>query len=197
MSFTSGGIMPQLPAISGILLHHVAHRSRKDDPDITYRTIAYLFQKFSIAVNDRRMPYSTAARLPWLASWVSWFRFRATPFSWAMKSSVVRGDPCSTTVQVVDQLAQDLGRRLPASRQRAEKRSFRSGLSRVLTTMVDAADADLGRPPPPYLLYVFFGVEATGCFDRLFMLYIVQTSGIYAGQRERRSCLRKHNLCLP
>ena len=46
----------------------------------------------------------------------------------------------------------------PASRQRAEKRSFRSGLSRVLTTYLWMRPMPtFGRPP--CLLYVFFGVS--------------------------------------
>ena len=83
----------------------------------------------------------------------------------------------------------------PASRQRAEKRSFRSGLSRVLTTYLQMRPMPtFGRPP--CLLYVFFGVSMTGCFDRLFMLYrLFRPAGFYAGQRGRRSFrLRKHNL---
>ena len=62
------------------------------------------------------------------------------------------GDPRPYRSSVY-QLAQDF-----ASRQRAEKRSFRSGLSRVLTTYLQMRPMPtFGRPP--CLLYVFFGVS--------------------------------------
>ena len=139
----------------------------------------------------------TAARPLALASRVSWFRFRATPFSWAMKSSCSRVIRALTVPRSISWRRTSAGG-CPASRQRAENRSFRSGLSRVLTTYLWMRPMPtFGRPP--CLLYVFFGVSITGCFDRLFMLYMFfRPAGFYAGQRVRRSFrLRKHNLALP
>ena len=135
----------------------------------------------------------TAAKPLALASRVSWFRFRAMPLSWTMKSSCSRVIRALTVPRSISWRRTSAGG-CPASRQRAEKRSFRSGLSRVLTTYLRMRPIlTFGRPP--CLLYVFFGVSMTGCFDRVFMLYIVQTAGFYAGQRGRRSFrLRKHNL---
>ena len=136
----------------------------------------------------------TAVRPLALASRVSWFRFRATPFSWAMKSSCSRVIRALTVPRSISWRRTSAGG-CPASRQRAEKRSFRSGLSRVLTTYLRMWPMPtFGRPP--CLLYVFFGVSMTGCFDRLFMLYrLFRPAGFYAGQRGRRSFrLRKHNL---
>lgn len=107
----------------------------------------------------------TAARPLALASRVSWFRFRAMPLSWAMKSS------CSRVIRALTVPWSISWRRTsadgcPASRQRAENRSFRSGLSRVLMTYLRMRlMPTFGRPP--CLLYVFFGVFMTGCFDRL------------------------------
>ena len=136
----------------------------------------------------------TAARPLALASRVSWFRFRAMPLSWAMKSSCSRVIRALTVPRSISWRRTSAGG-CPASRQRAEKRSFRSGLSRVLTTYLQMRPMPtFGRPP--CLLYVFFGVSMTGCFDRLFMLYrLFRPAGFYAGQRGRRSFrLRKHNL---
>ena len=136
----------------------------------------------------------TAARPLALASRVSWFRFRAMPLSWAMKSSCSRVIRALTVPRSISWRRTSAGG-CPASRQRAENRSFRSGLSRVLTTYLQMRPMPtFGRPP--CLLYVFFGVSMTGCFDRLFMLYrLFRPAGFYAGQRGRRSFrLRKHNL---
>ena len=84
----------------------------------------------------------TAARPLALASRVSWFRLRAMPLSWAMKSSCSRVIRALTVPRSISWRRTSAGG-CPASRQRAEKRSFRSGLSRVLTTyFADAADAD-------------------------------------------------------
>ena len=136
----------------------------------------------------------TAARPLALASRVSWFRFRATPLSWAMKSSCSRVIRALTVPRSISWRRTSAGG-CPASRQRAENRSFRSGLSRVLTTYLWMRPMPtFGRPP--CLPYVFFGVSMTGCFDRLFMLYMLfRPAGFYADQRGRRSFrLRKHNL---
>ena len=125
----------------------------------------------------------TAARPLALASRVSWFRFRATPFSWAMKSSCSRVIRALTVPRSISWRRTSAGG-CPASRQRAENRSFRSGLSRVLTTYLRMRPIlTFGRPP--CLLYVFFGVSMTGCFDRVFMLYMFfRPAGFYADQRE-------------
>ena len=75
----------------------------------------------------------TAARPLALASRVSWFRFRAMPLSWTMKSSCSRVILALTVPRSISWRRTSAGG-CPASRQRAEKRGFRSGLSRVLTT---------------------------------------------------------------
>lgn len=138
----------------------------------------------------------TAARPLALASRVSWFRLRAMPLSWAMKSSCSRVIRALTVPRSISWRRTSAGG-CPASRQRAEKRSCRSGLSRVLTTYLRMRPMPtFGRPP--CLLYFFFGVSMTGCFDRLFMLYIVQTSGILrrpAGKAEFSSM--KTQTCHP
>ena len=89
----------------------------------------------------------TAARPLALASRVSWFRFRAMPLSWAMKSSCSRVIRALTVPRSISWRRTSAGGCL-ASRQRAEKRSFRSGLSRVLTTYLQMRPMPtFGRPP--------------------------------------------------
>lgn len=98
----------------------------------------------------------TAARPLALASRVSWFRFRAMPLSWAMKSSCSRVIRALTVPRSISWRRTSAGG-CPASRQRAENRSFRSGLSRVLTTYLRMRPIlTFGRPPClPYVFSVF------------------------------------------
>ena len=89
----------------------------------------------------------TAARPLALASRVSWFRLRAMPLSWAMKSSCSRVIRALTVPRSISWRRTSAGG-CPASRQRAENRSFRSGLSRVLTTYLRMRPMPtFGRPP--------------------------------------------------
>ena len=81
----------------------------------------------------------TAARPLALASRVSWFRFRAMPLSWAMKSSCSRVIRALTVPRSISWRRTSAGG-CPASRQRAEKRSFRSGLNTSLGEELPDAD---------------------------------------------------------
>lgn len=97
----------------------------------------------------------------------------------------------------VDQLAQHFGRRLSGLATEGRETEFPFGAEpRADDVFADAADADFRTPA--LFAVCFFGVSMTGCFDRLFMLYIVQTSGILrrpAGKAEFSST--KTQPCLP
>ena len=132
----------------------------------------------------------TAARPLALASRVSWFRFRATPFSWAMKSS------CSRVIRAryrssVDQLAQHFGRRLPCLAAKGRKAEFPFGTEPGADDIsADAADADFRAP-------ALFAVCFLRCFHDKWCvsIFLFRPAGFYGGHRVRRSFrLRKHNL---
>lgn len=103
------------------------------------------------------------------------------------------GDPCSYR-SAVDQLAQDLGRRLPCLAAKGRESEFPFGAEPGADDIfADAADAD-------FRTSALFAVCFFRCFhDKWFVsIFLFRPAGFYAGQRVRRSFrLRKHNLALP
>ena len=113
---------------------------------MTLPTIAYLLQEFFDGRDDRRMPYPDSRQTFGIGQPGQLVQIPGDAFQLGHEIQLFAGDPCSYRSSV-DQLAQNLGRRLPGLAAEGRKAEFPFGAEPCADDVfADVTDADFRAP---------------------------------------------------